>query len=75
MKHTPQRKVVLQYGNVPISRLIRSAETAAGGNAVICDQQRDLSVGSLGRADHAAALDAAERHGLEVRDDHDLFAD
>lgn len=75
MQRTPQRRVILRYGNEPLDRLLRSAKAAAGCNAVISNEQRDLAVSALGGADHAAAFEAAELDRLEIDNAEDLFAD
>ncbi len=62
MRGTPLRRVIIQYGNVPLERILRSAEAAARCNAVVSKQQRDFAVGAFGRADHAAALDLSLIH-------------
>lgn len=75
MPKRPERRVIVQYGTVPLERLLQSAEAAARCDAVIGDEQRHLAVGALGGADHAAALEPAQLDRLEVHDAKDLFAD
>ena len=75
MPRNPKRRVVVQYGTIPLERLLESAEPAACCDAVIRDEQRDLAVCAFRGADHAAAFQAAELDRLEVDDAEDLFAD
>lgn len=75
MPRNPKRRVVVQYGSIPLERLLDSAEPAACCDAVIRDEQRDLAVRALGGADHAAALQSAELDRLEIDHAEDLFAD
>lgn len=73
------RKIVLHGGALPYERLLRSlrfsAETAAGGNALIGENELNGAVRGFGRADHAAAFEPAELAGLEICDDQHLFPD
>ena len=73
--HRIKRRVIVQYGSIPLAKILESAEPTAGGNAVIRDEQSDLSVCALRRADHAAAFQTAELDRLEVDHTEDFFAD
>ena len=69
MRRIPPRKIEIIWGTAPPEPFLQSAEAAARLNGVVQHHEFDASVGLLDGADHAAALDAAELHGLEV--DHD----
>lgn len=75
MPRNPKRRIIVQYGTIPLDRLLESAEPAACCNAVVCNEERDLAVRTLSGADHTAALQAAELDRLEIDNAEHLFAD
>lgn len=75
MPRNPERRIVVQYGTIPLEKLLESAELAACCDAVICDEKRNFAVRTFCGADHAAAFQSAELDGLEVDNAENLFAD